>query len=108
MELNGSIYGIGSGDENATLYKAMYERDFAGRRFAAGMLDSWNLQSLGPVTTINSSKIYGLSYGNRANSTVFDNSQSLTPIVVFSLGRRGASVARRAAAQRTKLHDGQS
>lgn len=108
VELNGSIYGIGSGDENATLYKAMYERDFAGRRFAAGMLDSWNLQSLGPVTTINSSKIYGLSYGNRANSTVFDNSQSLTPIVVFSLGRRGASVARRAAAQRTKLHDGQS
>ena len=83
VELNGSIYGIGSGDENATLYKAMYERDFAGRRFAAGMLDSWNLQSLGPVTTINSSKIYGLSYGNRANSTVFDNSQSLTPIVVF-------------------------
>ncbi|WP_411261616.1 CS1-pili formation C-terminal domain-containing protein [Serratia marcescens] len=83
VELNGSIYGIGSGDENATLYKAMFERDFAGRRFAAGMLDSWNLQSLGPVTTINSSKIYGLSYGNRANSTVFDNSQSLTPIVVF-------------------------
>lgn len=83
VEVNGSIYGIGSGDENATLYKAMYERDFAGRRFAAGMLDSWNLQSLGPVTTINSSKIYGLSYGNRANSTVFDNSQSLTPIVAF-------------------------
>lgn len=83
VEVNGSVYGIGSGDENATLYKAMYERDFAGRRFAAGMLDSWNLQSLGPVTTINSSKIYGLSYGNRANSTVFDNSQSLTPIVAF-------------------------
>ncbi|CAI0953986.1 Uncharacterised protein [Serratia quinivorans] len=83
VEVNGSVYGIGSADENATLYKAMYERDFAGRRFAAGMLDSWNLQSLGPVTTINSSKIYGLSYGNRANSTVFDNSQSLTPIVAF-------------------------
>ncbi len=83
VEVNGSIYGIGSSNQDSTLYKLMYERDFSGRRFAAGMLDSWNLQSLGPVTTINSSKIYGLSYGNRASSTVFDNTQSLTPIVAF-------------------------
>lgn len=89
VEVNGSVYGIGSSNQNSTLYKVMYERDFAGRRFAAGMLDSWNLQSLGPVTTINSSKIYGMSYGSRANSTVFDNTQSLTPIVAFfpSAGR---------------------
>ncbi|WP_431225814.1 CS1-pili formation C-terminal domain-containing protein [Serratia sp. L9] len=83
VEVNGSVYGIGSSNQDSTLYKVMYERDFAGRRFAAGMLDSWNLQSLGPVTTINSSKIYGMSYGNRASSTVFDNTQSLTPIVAF-------------------------
>ncbi len=83
VEVNGSVYGIGSSNQDSTLYKVMYERDFAGRRFAAGMLDSWNLQSLGPVTTINSSKIYGMSYGSRANSTVFDNTQSLTPIVAF-------------------------
>lgn len=83
VEVNGSLYGIGSSNRNSTLYKVMYERDFAGRRFAAGMLDSWNLQSLGPVSTINSSKIYGVSYGNRANSTIFDNAQSLTPIVTF-------------------------
>ncbi len=83
VEVNGSVYGIGGSNQNSTLYKVMYERDFAGRRFAAGMLDSWNLQSLGPVTTINSSKIYGVSYGNRASSTVFDNTQSLTPIVAF-------------------------
>jgi Mat/Ecp fimbriae outer membrane usher protein len=83
VELNGSLYGIGSNNQDVTWYKAMYERDFAGRRFAVGMLDSWNLQSLGPVTALNASKIYGFSYGNRASSTVFDNSQSLTPIVVF-------------------------
>lgn len=83
VEVNGSVYGIGSSNQDSTLYKVMYERDFSGRRFAAGMLDSWNLQSLGPVTTINSSKIYGVSYGNRASSTVFDNTQSLTPIVAF-------------------------
>ncbi|AHG20864.2 hypothetical protein Z042_15585 [Chania multitudinisentens RB-25] len=83
VDVNGSVYGIGTSNQNSTLYKVMYERDFAGRRFAAGMLDSWNLQSLGPVTTINSSKIYGMSYGNRASSTVLDNTQSLTPIVAF-------------------------
>ncbi|MHA7848591.1 CS1-pili formation C-terminal domain-containing protein [Serratia sp. D1N4] len=83
IEVNGSLYGIGSSNENVTIYKAMYERDFAGHRLAAGMLDSWNLQSLGPVTTINAGKIYGLSYGNRASSTQFDNSQSLTPVVAF-------------------------
>lgn len=83
VEVNGSVYGIGSNNQQSTLYKAMYERDYSGRRFAVGMLDSWNLQSLGPVTTINSSKIYGVSYGNRASSTVFDNTQSLTPIVAF-------------------------
>lgn len=83
VEMNGTLYGIGSGDERATLYKAMYERDFTGHRLAAGMLDSWNLQSLGPVSTLNASKIYGLSYSNHANSTQFDNTQSLTPILVF-------------------------
>ncbi len=44
--LDGSLYGIGSGQQDSELYKAMYERDFAGHRFAGGMLDTWNLQSL--------------------------------------------------------------
>ncbi|MCL1029846.1 fimbrial biogenesis outer membrane usher protein [Serratia silvae] len=83
LAVNGSVYGIGSPNQDSTLYKVMYERDFAGRRFAAGMLDSWNLQSLGPVTAINSGKIFGISYGNRASSTRFDRSQSLIPIVAF-------------------------
>ncbi|HEM8158890.1 MULTISPECIES: fimbrial biogenesis outer membrane usher protein [Enterobacter] len=81
--LDGSLYGIGSGQQDSELYKAMYERDFAGHRFAGGMLDTWNLQSLGPMTAISAGKIYGLSWGNQASSTVFDSSQSTTPVVAF-------------------------
>lgn len=81
--LDGSLYGIGSGQQDSELYKAMYERDFAGHRFAGGMLDTWNLQSLGPMTAISAGKIYGLSWGNQASSTVFDNSQSATPVIAF-------------------------
>ncbi len=65
MVLDGSLYGIGSGQQDSELYKAMYERDFAGHRFAGGMLDTWNLQSLGPMTAISAGKIYGLSRGIR-------------------------------------------
>ena len=81
--LDGSLYGVGSGQQDSELYKAMYERDFAGHRFAGGMLDTWNLQSLGPMTAISAGKIYGLSWGNQASSTVFDNSQSATPVIAF-------------------------
>lgn len=81
--VNGSLYGLGGSDRSGTLYKVMYERDFGGYRFATGMLDSWNLQSLGPLTGMTSAKVYGFSLGNQADSTVFDNSQSATPIVAF-------------------------
>ncbi|MEZ2602181.1 CS1-pili formation C-terminal domain-containing protein [Kluyvera intermedia] len=81
--LDGSLYGIGTGQQDRELYKAMYERDFAGHRFAGGMLDTWNLQSLGPMTAVSAGKIYGASWGNQASSTVFDNSQSATPIIAF-------------------------
>jgi len=83
VALDGSLYGIGSSNRDFQLYKAMYERDFAGKRFAAGMLDTWNLQSLGPMNAISAGKIYGMSWGNESNSTVFDNTQSITPIVAF-------------------------
>ncbi|CQD43315.1 TcfC E-set like domain-containing protein [Yersinia mollaretii] len=84
LDINGAIYGLMDEDSRqAKLYKAMYVRDINGRRFAAGMLDSWNLQSLAPVTGLNYSQIYGFSYGSRANSTIFDNTQSLTPIIAF-------------------------
>ncbi|MGU3430990.1 CS1-pili formation C-terminal domain-containing protein [Enterobacter hormaechei] len=81
--LDGSLYGIGSGNQDSEVYKAMYERDFAGHRFAGGMLDTWNLQSLGPMTAVSAGKIYGASWGNQASSTVFDNTQSATPVVAF-------------------------
>ena len=81
--LDGSLYGIGTRHGDNELYKAMYERDFAGHRFAGGMLDTWNLQSLGPMTTVSAGKIYGASWGNQASSTVFDNSHSVTPVVAF-------------------------
>lgn len=84
FDVVGSLYGLTDDDNRqGKLYKAMYERDINGRRFSAGMVDSWSLQSIGPVTGLNASQIYGLSYGSQANSTVFDNSQSLTPIIAF-------------------------
>lgn len=81
--LDSTFYGLGTDNKQFDIYKAMYERDFAGYRFAGGMLDAWNLQSLGPITAISSGQIYGFSWGNQANSTVFDNAYSATPIVVF-------------------------
>ncbi|MFS6933777.1 CS1-pili formation C-terminal domain-containing protein [Klebsiella oxytoca] len=81
--VEGSVYGAGTSRQNAELYKVMYERDFAGYRFAAGMLDTWNLQSLGPVTALSAGKIYGMSFGNEASSTIFDSSQSATPVIAF-------------------------
>nr|WP_299998513.1 fimbrial biogenesis outer membrane usher protein [uncultured Cedecea sp.] len=83
VALDGSLYGIGSNNRDFQLYKVMYERDFAGKRFAAGMLDTWNLQSLGPMNAISAGKIYGASWGNESSSTVFDDTQSITPIVAF-------------------------
>ncbi len=47
---DGHKYGIGSGQQDSELYKAAGERDFAGHRFAGGMLDTSNLQSPGPMT----------------------------------------------------------
>ncbi|PDO87929.1 fimbrial biogenesis outer membrane usher protein [Kosakonia sacchari] len=83
IAVDGSLYGIGTSNRQSALYKFMYERDFAGHRFAAGMLDAWNIQSLGPITGIAAGKIYGVSWGNQAQSTVFDNAQSATPVIVF-------------------------
>lgn len=83
MIVDGAVYGMANGRHTTSLYKTLYERDFSGYRFAAGMLDSWNLQSLGPLTALSAGKIYGLSWGNQSQSTKFDNSQSVTPLTVF-------------------------
>lgn len=83
LMMNGTVYGVGSNSQQAQLYRAMYERDFSGHRLAGGMLDSWNLQSLGSVTALPSGKIYGFSWGNHAQSTVFNDSHSAVPVIVF-------------------------
>ncbi|VEB05674.1 CFA/I fimbrial subunit C usher protein [Klebsiella pneumoniae] len=76
--------------------------------FAGGMLDTWNLQSLGPMTAISAGKIYGLSWGNQASSTVFDNSQSATPVIAFLRRRaRCISPVTGRVAERPELRHGQ-
>lgn len=81
LDVEGAVL---AGDEQSIdLNKAMYEYDANGHRLAAGMLDSWSMQALGNVSTLNSSRIYGLSYGNASQSVKVDGSQSLSPIVVY-------------------------
>lgn len=83
LNLNGSVYGIGTSDRNGELYRAMYERDFQGYRAAAGMVDTWNLQSIASMSALNSSRIYGMTYGNKSSTQIEDTRLSLVPITVF-------------------------
>lgn len=61
----------------------MYERDYQGRRFAMGMVDTRNLQSIASMSALNSSRIYGISYGNKSSSQTQDNTLALVPVTVF-------------------------
>ncbi|VTR25431.1 Uncharacterised protein [Serratia fonticola] len=72
--MNGSFYGIGESQQDSQLYRAMYERDMSGRRLAFGLVDTWNLQSLGSLSALNSSKVYGVTYGNKS-ATKIQNTQ---------------------------------
>lgn len=83
LYLNGSLYGMGTSQQYSELYRALYERDTEGRRFAAGLMDTWSMQSIANFNAINSSKIYGASYGNVSQTIVHDRKQSLTPIILF-------------------------
>ncbi|MBS0847894.1 CS1-pili formation C-terminal domain-containing protein [Citrobacter sp. JGM124] len=83
LNLNGSVYGIGSGSQQGDLYRAMYERDYHGRRLALGMVDTWNLQSIASMSALSSSRIYGVSYGNKSSTQIEDNTLSLLPVTVF-------------------------
>ena len=83
FNLNGSVYGIGTSDSSGELYRAMYERDVEGRRMAVGMVDTWNLQSIASMNALNSSRIYGVSYGNKSSTLKEDNTLSLIPVTVF-------------------------
>lgn len=83
FNINGSIYGVGTADTSGQIYRSMYELDFQGRRFAAGMVDSWNLQSIASMGALNSSRIYGMSYGNKSSTKTENDTLSLIPITVF-------------------------
>jgi len=83
FNINGSLYGIGDSNTSNRLYRAMYERDYKGRRLAFGMLDTWNVQSIASLNALNGGKIYGVSYGNKGSSVAETTSLSLTPITVF-------------------------
>ncbi len=83
INLNGSLYGLGTGDRSGEMYRAMYERDYRGHRLAMGMVDTWNLQSIASMSALNSSRIYGMSYGNKSSTRVEDNTLSLLPVTVF-------------------------
>ena len=81
--LNASAYGLGTNDSSMEIYRALYERDVEGYRFAAGMMDAWSMQSIASINGVNSGKIYGMSYGNISNSALQNSALSLTPITVF-------------------------
>jgi hypothetical protein len=83
LNINGSVYGIGNGNQHGELYRTMYERDYQGRRVAMGMVDTWNLQSIASMSALNSSRIYGMSYGNKSSSQIDDNTLALVPVTVF-------------------------
>ncbi|MEY0973544.1 CS1-pili formation C-terminal domain-containing protein [Providencia huaxiensis] len=83
FNVNASAYSIGKSNSNVELYRAMYERDFNGFRFALGLMSTWNLQSIASLTALSSSKIYAASIGNNSSSMVTNKQQSLTPIYAF-------------------------
>ncbi|WP_353170329.1 CS1-pili formation C-terminal domain-containing protein [Acinetobacter rudis] len=79
---NGSFYSSDS-DTSFDLYRALYERDFEGNRLAVGMMDTWSMQSIASLNALNSSKIYGVTYGNKSSTVIEDKKQTLVPILVF-------------------------
>lgn len=84
VNVMGSAYlDDAAADQSVTLDRIMYERDIDGKRLALGMVDGWNLQSLGNVSTLNGSRMYGFSYGNVSQTLKLDASQSLNPIDVY-------------------------
>ncbi len=83
LSLNGAVYGIGANNTETKLYRAIYEHDRDGYRFSAGLMDTWNLQSIVSMSALSVDKLYAFSYGNQSYTLEDDQVQSLIPIVVF-------------------------
>jgi len=83
VNLNASFYGIGESNSSNKLQRAMYERDYEGRRFAIGVLDTWSIQSLASLSALTGGHFYGATLGNTGNTVSNNYSLSLNPITVF-------------------------
>lgn len=83
LNLSATAYGMGTSSQKFDFYRAMFERDFNGHRVAIGLVNTWDLQSLASMSALNSSKVYGVTYGNNASSKINNSQHSLTPITVF-------------------------
>ncbi|WP_447835584.1 TcfC E-set like domain-containing protein [Aeromonas salmonicida] len=94
IAMNASLYNLGEPEQSGDIYRAMYERDFDDRRIAAGMVSTWDLQTLGVVTGLTTGRIYGASYGNQAQSRKQNASHSTTPVQVFMPANGEARVYR--------------
>lgn len=80
--IDGSGY-VNESSSDTQMNAVMWERDYQGMRYAAGMLNGWAMQSLASVSGISGGEVYGVSMGNQANSRKRDNTLSLTPVVVY-------------------------
>ena len=83
LALDASLYNVGESQQSSDIYRTMYVRDLEARRIAAGMVSTWDLQTLGVVTALNTGRIYGASYGNQAQSRKNSVNESATPVQVF-------------------------
>lgn len=83
LNLQGSYYGLGKSSGEFTLYNAMLERDYQGLRVAAGLLNTWNMQSIASMSALSSSKLYAVTIGNNSSTQKVNSQLSLTPINVF-------------------------
>lgn len=94
VALDASLYNLGEPEQSGDIYRAMYERDLDDRRIAAGMVSTWDLQTLGVVTGLTTGRLYGASYGNQAQSRKQATNESTTPVQVFMPANGEARVYR--------------
>ena len=94
VAMDASLYNLGQPEQSGDIYRAMYERDLDDRRVAAGMVSTWDLQTLGVVTGLTTGRIYGASYGNQAQSRKQATNESTTPVQVFMPANGEARVYR--------------
>ena len=61
--IDGSGY-VNESSSDTQMNAVMWERDYQGMRYAAGMLNGWAMQSLASVSGISGGEVYGVSMGN--------------------------------------------